>query len=49
MTVVGGFHPHWVSTLNVGVRVCSLCVMVYYVYVAHGYYSMIDEVMMHWL
>jgi len=31
MTTVGGFHPHWVSTLNLGVHVCCLCVMVHYV------------------
>ena len=28
-TVVGGFHPNWVCTLNIGVHVGCLCVMLY--------------------
>ena len=47
MKEVGGFHPHWVSTLNLDVHVCCLCVMVYYIYTAYGYCLMIDEVIMH--
>jgi len=38
MTSVGGFHAHWVSTLNLGVHVCFLCVMVGFDITAHGYY-----------
>jgi len=37
MTTISGFFPHWVSTLNLGVHVCYLCVMVYFVLIAHGY------------
>ena len=32
-----GFLPNWVSTLNPGVHVCCLCVMIYYVLTAHVY------------
>ena len=37
MKTIGGFHPHWVSTLNLGVHVCFLCVMICFVFTAHGY------------
>jgi len=47
MTTVGGFHPHWISTLNLGVHVCFLCVMVYFVITEHGYYLMFSKVLMH--
>ena len=47
MIATGGFDPHWVSTLNLGVHMCCLCVMVYYVYTTHGYCLIIDEVLMH--
>ena len=33
----GGFLPNWVSTLNTGVHVCCLCVMVYFVITANVY------------
>ena len=33
----GGFLLTWVSTLNPGVHVCFLCVMVYSVITAHAY------------
>jgi len=28
-TTARGFHPHWISTLNLCVHVCFLCLMVY--------------------
>ena len=46
-TTTGGFLPHWVSTLNLGVHVCCLCVMVYSVITAQGYCLMFNEVLMH--
>jgi len=46
MTIAGGFHPHWVSTLNLGVHVCFLCVMIYSIITAHGYYLMFNKVLM---
>jgi len=33
-----GFFPHWFSTLNPGVHVCSLCVILYSVLIAPAYY-----------
>jgi len=34
MIAAGGFHPQCASTLLLGVHVCFLCVMVYYVFTA---------------
>jgi len=47
MKAVVGFHPHWVSTLNLGVDVCCLCVMVYFIITTHGYCLMFNKVLMH--
>jgi len=37
MIAIGGFHPHWVSTLYLGVHVCFLCVMICSIFTAPGY------------
>ena len=37
MIAVGGFHAHWVSTLYLGVHVCFLCVMIFFVFTAACY------------
>jgi len=41
MTVVGGFYPHWDSTLNLGVHVCFSCVMLYSTFTALSNKSLI--------
>ena len=43
MTTGGGFHPHWVSTLNLGVHVCCLCVMLYYAFT-----TLSNKLLMYW-
>jgi len=32
MIAAGGFHPHWVSTLYLGVHVCFMCDDLFYFY-----------------
>ena len=44
MTKIGG-QPHWVSTLNPGVHVCFLCVMLYSIITAHGYRLMFNKIL----
>jgi len=40
----GGFHPHCVSTLYLGVHVCYLSMMLYYAFTALS-----NEFLIYWL